>query len=134
MNSLKNSNNLELDMLNSSLREEFDKIDNLFEHNFRSRIDMTMDKEKKIIKKAKLYFYAQNFEFEEDRHQKQINKIISKIQKIHNKDAKKKLFFKPLLKLKKISMEHRVFYNENNKNVELKDNFNNNAINNSIKH
>ena len=134
MNSLKNSNDLESDMLNSSLKEELEKIDNLFEHNFHNRIDMTIDKEKKIIKKVKLYFYTQNFEFEEDRHQKQINKIISKIGKNYTKDAKKKLFFKPLLKTKKISMEHRVFYNENNKNVELKDNFNNNAINNSIKH
>ena len=128
MNSLKNSNDLELDIINYSLEEqlkEINKLDNnIFEHNFHSRQDMTVTKEKKILNKVKLYFYAHNFEFEEDNHQKQINKIISIINKNNTRNENKNIF-KPLLKPKIISMERKIFYNENNNianNTKLNDN------------
>ena len=140
MNSLKKSNNLELDIINSSFEEqlkELSELDNLFEHKFQSRCDITPDQEKKIINKAKLNFYSHNFEFEEDNKQKQINKLLSLIGKNCKKYSSNNIF-KPLLKPKIISMKNKVFYNGNNNkiidNIKLNENNNaNNAIKNSIK-
>ena len=129
MNSSKISNNLILESNNSFFEEQIkaiNELDNTYEPKFQNRQDLTLNKEKKILKNAKIYF-----EFEEDNKQKQIKRIFSIIEKNYKKNKKENNIFKPLLKPKIISMKNKIFYNNNNEKNLKNNNFNNN--NNKLK-
>ena len=114
--------NIPKDEDNLSLIKDLNKIDNILKNSFHNHYYNSSKQDKKIINKIKLYFY--NYEYEEDLHQKQINKLVSFF---GNKDKNliPKSQFKPLLGPKKISLKGRVFTNNNiicNKNNKEKTN------------
>ena len=126
-NLFKNSN---INDINSSLQEELKEIDKILDNSkFKSRVDNSLTKDKKLINKIKLYFYQNDSS--DDIHQKQINKLLSIIGKNYMKENK----FKPLKKPKKVSLFGKVFVNVNenieNNRLTIDKNF---IINNSILH
>ena len=119
-NFLQNSNTPDY---NSSLQQELDKIDNLIDNRFHSRKDNSLNNDKKIINNIKLYFFNNEFDLEDDKHQKQINKLLSIIGKNLKNDNTKS--FKPLIKPKKVSLIGKIFVNNEENNSII----NNNELN-----
>ena len=105
----------------SSLQQELDKIDNIIDNNFHSRKDNSLNNDKKIINNIKLYFFHDDLNFE-DKHQKQINKLLSIIGNNYKNNHKQS--FKPLKEPKKVSLIGKIFVN----NEEINSN-NNNELN-----
>ena len=96
---------------NPSLQNELNKIDNIIENNFHSRCDNSIKRDKKFINRIKLYLYKNEFESDDDKNQKQINKLLAILGK--NYEQKIKSQFKPLSKPKKVSLVGKIFINNN---------------------
>ena len=117
-NTIQNSNTPNDD---KSLQQELDKIDNIIDTHFHSRKDNSLNNDKKIINNIKLYLFHDDLNFE-DKHQKQINKLLSILGNNYKKDHKQS--FKPLKEPKKVSLIGKIFVN----NEEINSN-NNNDLN-----
>ena len=117
-NTIQNSNTPNDD---ESLQQELDKIDNIIDTHFHSRKDNSLNNDKKIINNIKLYLFHDDLNFE-DKHQKQINKLLSILGNNYKKDHKQS--FKPLKEPKKVSLIGKIFVN----NEEINSN-NNNDLN-----
>ena len=107
---------------NALLQKEINKIDNLIDTPFHSRKDNSLNKDRKIINNIKLYFFHNEFDLD-DKHQKQINKLLSIIGKNLKNDKAKS--FKPLIKPKKVSLIGKIFVNNEENNSSI----NNNELN-----
>ena len=97
---------------NPALQNEINKIDNKIESTFHSRYDNCAKNDNEIINRIKLCYYNNELESEDDKKQKQINKILSVFGKNYKQRIKSQ--FKPLSKPKKISLEGKVFINNSN--------------------
>ena len=117
-NTIQNSN---IPNDDESLQQELDKIDNIIDTHFHSRKDNSLNNDKKIINNIKLYLFHDDLNFE-DKHQKQINKLLSILGNNYKKDHKQS--FKPLKEPKKVSLIGKIFVN----NEEINSN-NNNDLN-----
>ena len=117
-NTIQNSNTPNDD---ESLQQELDKIDNIIDTQFHSRKDNSLNNDKKIINNIKLYLFHDDLNFE-DKHQKQINKLLSILGNNYKKAHKQS--FKPLKEPKKVSLIGKIFVN----NEEINSN-NNNYLN-----
>ena len=97
---------------NLLLQKELNKIDNLIEKTFHSRYDTSLKNDEKVINRINLYFYDNKFESKDDMRQKQIDKLLSVLVK-NNKNELVKKQFKPLIKPKIVSLEGKIFINDN---------------------
>lgn len=109
-NSLNQDNNL-------LFQNEMNKLDNKIEKSFQSRYDNSLKNDKKMLNRIKSNYYNNQIELDDDKKQKQINKLLFLLGKNYKQRIKSQ--FKPLSKPKKVSLVGKVFINNSNSNNDI---------------
>ena len=109
-NSLNQDNNL-------LFQNEMNKLDNKIENSFQSRYDNSLKNDKKMLNRIKSNYYNNQIELDDDKKQKQINKLLFLLGKNYKQRIKSQ--FKPLSKPKKVSLVGKVFINNSNSNNDI---------------